>query len=219
MAAAVPGARSVIRPPWWFRLSRAMFFAAACAALSGAGHGVMAGKAPPVWSFGLAFGLTLVGAYVVAGRQRSRPWIVAGVWLGQLGLHAVFAWASPVGGMAASGMSSHAGMAAGGMSFPGPGMVAAHVFAGLVTAWWLHRGETALWAALSTVLGWIRAVAPLRLRPVTGREPGRIGVLFATAEGLRPAVAALRHVLVRRGPPARAPRTGAASPAGCRAAV
>lgn len=195
-----------------------MFFAGACVGLSGGGHGLVAGMAPPVWSFGVAFGLVVAGVYAATGKQRSRDVILAGVWLGQVGLHVLFAWASPAGGVSAPVTGAHGGMAMVGLPSVGPGMVAAHAFAGLVTAWCLHRGETAMWAALSTLLRWIHAVAAW-LRPVVGEEPYRpqIGVVMADRD-LPAAVTVLRHVLVRRGPPFRCDRSRP-SPAGALGSV
>lgn len=201
MAAAARASGAGIRAPWWFRLPRAMFFAAMCVVLSAAGHGLVAGTAPPLWSFGVAFGLVVAGVYAVTGRQCSRDAILAGLWLGQVGLHTLFACASPAGPVT----SARGGMAMGGMPFVSPGMVAAHAFAGLVTAWCLHRGETAMWAALSTILRWIHAAAAVWLRPVSCAKPYRPRIGVVSAEPV--AVAVLRHVLARRGPPCRSDRS------------
>src|SRR5581483_1563298 len=97
VAAAVRAPGAGMCAPWWFRLPRAMFFAGACVALSGGGHGLVAGTAPPLWSFGVAFGVVVTGVYAATGKQRSRDAILAGMWLGQVGLHTLFAWASPAG--------------------------------------------------------------------------------------------------------------------------
>jgi hypothetical protein len=74
VVAAARASGAVMGAPWWFRLPRAMFFAAACVALSGGGHGLMAGVAPPLWSFGVAFGGVVVGVYAATGKQRSPGW-------------------------------------------------------------------------------------------------------------------------------------------------
>jgi hypothetical protein len=76
-----------------------------------------------------------------------------------------------------------------------------------VTACCLHRGETAMWAALSTLLRWIHAVAAVWLRPVICVEPYRPRIGVVTADPL--AVTVLRHVLARRGPPCRSDRSRA----------
>nr|WP_055502730.1 hypothetical protein [Nonomuraea pusilla] len=76
----------------------------------------------------------------------------------------------------------------------GAGMLLAHLTASLLTAWWLARGEAALWALLRR-LG--RRLTPLRAVAVPA-PPSLVPVVRTRAV---PAAPALRHSLARRGPP------------------
>ncbi|MFF4339339.1 hypothetical protein ACFY00_05265 [Kitasatospora sp. NPDC001540] len=91
-----------------------------------------------------------------------------------------------------------------------PGMLLGHLAAALVAGWWLRRGEAALWRLLRTVALTAREwAAPLRTavalltalllgveRPAAPRRTGR------AEDWPLPVAAALRHSLLRRGPPA-----------------
>ncbi|MFI9783520.1 hypothetical protein ACIHEI_08440 [Kitasatospora sp. NPDC051984] len=91
-----------------------------------------------------------------------------------------------------------------------PGMVLAHLAAAVVAGWWLRRGEAALWRLVRTVALTAREwAAPLRTavallvallvdgpRPVRARRSGR------PEDWRLPVAAALRHCVLRRGPPA-----------------
>ncbi len=90
-----------------------------------------------------------------------------------------------------------------------PGMVAAHLAAALVAGWWLRRGEAALWrlvrAAALTAREWaapLRTAVALLVALLLGGSrpaPARRG---ARPEDWRlPVAAALRHSVLRRGPP------------------
>lgn len=94
--------------------------------------------------------------------------------------------------------TGHAAMATGhGMT----AMIAAHVIAGLLCAWWLRHGEAAAFGLLWTIA--MGLLAPLRL--VGARLPA-----VPARRAARPAAAAappwrrvlLAHAVVRRGPPA-----------------
>ncbi|MFJ5230112.1 hypothetical protein ACIQBJ_09455 [Kitasatospora sp. NPDC088391] len=93
-----------------------------------------------------------------------------------------------------------------------PAMLLGHLAAALVAGWWLRRGEAALWRLVRTVAltarGW---AAPLRTavallsalllgtdRPAVRRPGGR------PEDWPLPVAAALRHCVLRRGPPAGA---------------
>ena len=90
------------------------------------------------------------------------------------------------------------------------GMTIAHVLAAAVAAWWLRRGEVALFGAVERarvvvgaswrmLAGWVAGTPPLR----TASRP----VFAASLDVQRPAVAwLLLFAVIRRGPP----------PAGCR---
>ncbi|GLW68506.1 hypothetical protein Kpho02_08050 [Kitasatospora phosalacinea] len=91
-----------------------------------------------------------------------------------------------------------------------PGMLLGHLAAALVAGWWLRRGEAALWRLLRTAALTAREwAAPLRTavalltalvlgaeRPAAPRPTGR------AEDWPLPVAAALRHSLLRRGPPA-----------------
>lgn len=82
-------------------------------------------------------------------------------------------------------------------------MALGHVVAGLVAAWWLHRGEAALWAHCATI-----ATAAVHVLDLVDADP--VVVLPVTAApATRPSTdsprrlreAVLLHSVVRRGPP------------------
>jgi len=90
----------------------------------------------------------------------------------------------------------------------GPGMLLAHLGAALLVAWWLRRGEATLWS----LLRWLQVTAAAPVRAV--RSLRIVSALMAgwctpdlPAPGrhrLRPIrlpVIALRHTVIRRGPP------------------
>lgn len=74
------------------RLLRAAVFTAVCVALSAAGHMIASGAAVPLWTVGVAAVLVFAVAAPLAGRERSLPGIAAGLAVGQLALHSLFAW-------------------------------------------------------------------------------------------------------------------------------
>ncbi len=201
-------------PPGWFRLMRAGGFASACVVLSQVGHDLMAARSAPIWAGWVAVaGVGAVG-YLLADRRRPLWWILFAVEVVQAFLHLWFAWSTPAApGLASAdvGMAMHGGMPmdagapmphGGGISL---GMLGAHALAGLLVAVWLYAGERALWRVLGVLAGFLlghgtRALLHLifgepaaEWRPTAGR--GRNG------DEPPPVVAALRHVLVRRGPP------------------
>jgi hypothetical protein len=102
-----------------------------------------------------------------------------------------------------------AGHASGPMLFDGGlGMLAAHVAAAFVAAWWLRQGEAALFRLLghlhSVAIAPLRAVLALLFGTVpAGTGPTAVPRPWTTV--LRPVSAHLRHAVVRRGPPAYAP--------------
>lgn len=104
------------------------------------------------------------------------------------------------------GLGTHMAQSMPAMHHAGPGMLAAHLLAGLVCAWWLHRGERAVFALLAALaaaadrslhqlLCLFVACAAVRL-PTDGpwrfRRPVASGHLH---------LAVVRHAVVRRGPP------------------
>jgi hypothetical protein len=88
-------------------------------------------------------------------------------------------------------------------SSSGTAMTLAHVAAAAVSAWWLRRGERAVW-------GLARRIAAGILRPARGlliRLPVRtaLRVPAAPVAASRPHATVLRHAVVRRGPPTPSP--------------
>ncbi|WP_354641688.1 hypothetical protein [Kitasatospora camelliae] len=95
-----------------------------------------------------------------------------------------------------------------------PAMLAGHLAAAVLAGWWLRRGEAALWRVVRLTADTARSWAePLRtalalalvllLGPLAACRPGAQGRDRAGDRRL-PAAAALRHSLVRRGPPVAA---------------
>ncbi|GAB3963205.1 hypothetical protein GCM10029978_020330 [Actinoallomurus acanthiterrae] len=206
-----------MRPPGWFRLLRAGVFAAVCVVLSLAGHDLMASRPAPAWAGWAALaGLTAVG-YCLADRRRPAWWILLAVEVAQACLHLWFTWCtSPDPGTAPGrpAMTMHGGVhhvvntgtASQGGGAYGLGMTGAHALAGVLVALWLYAGERALWRALGVAAEALldpalRVFALLVLADaVVDRRP-RGTADRRGADEARPIVAALRHVLVRRGPP------------------
>jgi hypothetical protein len=175
-----------------YRAARAVVFATVCVALAITGH-LMASHAPvpPVAVVGGLALMTAAGS-ALAGTERSLGTIFAALLAGQFVLHALFAAAQygqqPAHGQAMAPSSS------------GTAMTLAHVAAAAVSAWWLRRGERATW-------GLARRIAAVILRParaLLARPPVRAAprVPVAPAAARRPGATVLRHVVVRRGPPA-----------------
>lgn len=192
--------------------SRAAVFAAVCTLLAVAAHRLMSDSDIPV--IALAFGAAAVFCFArIAAALGERGLATIGLLVGgsQIGLHVLFqaAQASSL----PAGMTSMSGMP----GMPGKenatGMTIAHVLAALVTAWWLRRGEAALFAVVrragtaGAVLGasWrLLAEWAAGVRPIGSAGPARS---VAGVELRRSAVArVLLFTVIRRGPPAAAVR-------------
>ncbi|MEU9113012.1 hypothetical protein AB0D04_14830 [Streptomyces sp. NPDC048483] len=100
------------------RLLRAAVFTAVCVALSAAGHMIASFAAVPLWTLGLACAAVFAVAAPLAGRERSLPGIAAGLAVGQLALHAVFATGQHVMAVPAAGKAGGIG-GIGGIGGPG----------------------------------------------------------------------------------------------------
>ncbi|MFI8237527.1 hypothetical protein ACIF83_09755 [Streptomyces sp. NPDC085866] len=194
------------------RSLRAAVFAAVCVLLAAAGHGLAMGDMPPLWADAAAFLGVFALGWTLGGRERSLPGIGAAMLLTQAGLHVAFDAAHRSGGAD----RAHAMHMA---SMPGHSMVAmhahstphattahatlAHLLAALVAAWWLRRGEAALWALLRRAVAFVPGlVAWWRDAPLPA-PAGRIPSLPAGPEP--PRRPTLRHAVSRRGPPAPIP--------------
>jgi hypothetical protein len=174
-----------------YRPARAVVFATVCVALAVTGH-TMASRAavPPVAAAGGLALMTAVGV-ALAGTERSLATIFGGLLGGQFVLHALFAAAQ-------HGQTLEHGHAMAPAS-SGGAMTLAHVAAAAVSAWWLRRGERAVWRLARRVASTL--IRPLRALPAAPLAPGP-GPYRPASSTARPRGAVLRHVVVRRGPPA-----------------
>lgn len=185
------------------RLGRAAVFAAVCTALALAGHLTASGATVTPWTVGAGCVAMTALALLLAGHERSLPTILGGLFGGQFILHVLF-----VAGQASAPGAAHPGH--GGQSVSavpadhgGAWMTAAHYTAALVAAWWLRRGERAVWrlAREVTALALAPARALLATAPVLPR--GLVHVPPAGSTVARPVGRMLRHAVSRRGPPVR----------------
>ncbi|WP_067491541.1 hypothetical protein [Actinomadura hibisca] len=172
------------------RVSRAVVFTTVCVTLATLGHAFASGAEVPAWAVLTGFAGTLLFTLALAGHERSLPTILGGLLGGQFALHSLFADASaPVAdGHHAVAMPAHdSGMA----------MTLAHIAAAALSAWWLRRGERAIWA-----LGRRLAARPARLLLPAAEPPALPPRVPVAREVAVPATdQVLRHLVVRRGPP------------------
>ncbi|RNL81753.1 hypothetical protein [Halostreptopolyspora alba] len=184
-----------------FRVLRSALFAAVSVGMALVGHAAAGGPTPePTVLWGIAGGVAL-GAVPLAGRRCSAVTLCAGLLATQALLHLAFLHTAPhppggAGPHAELAGPTHAGTLAG----AGVGevvMLLAHVWAALVTGWWLASGEDALW----TVLRWLSSVllpssvrAGNRRVPQPGPAPGWVPMVA-------PQLRMLRHVRDGRAPP------------------
>ncbi|MCK7623288.1 hypothetical protein MUU72_09295 [Streptomyces sp. RS10V-4] len=106
-APSVPPARAAAD----LRLLRAAVFTAVCVTLSAAGHMAASFAAVPLWTLGLAAVAVFAVAAPLAGRERALPGIAAGLAVGQLVLHALFAWGQHPMPVRPAGLSDQAAVA------------------------------------------------------------------------------------------------------------
>jgi hypothetical protein len=195
-------------PPAWFRLIRAGGFASACVALSQTGHDLMAARPAPLWSGWVALAGVGVVGYRLADRRRPAWWILLAVEVTQACLHLWFGACTPSGGapvhlrMRGGAMHTSLAHAASHGAGTSPGMLAAHVLVGGLAAAWLYAGERALWRALRVLAEFLVIRSPRVFTLLVPSAPPRHRTGADGGEDeVAPAVVALRHVLVRRGPP------------------
>ncbi len=180
---------------------RAGVFTLVCASLSAIGHAVSSGHDVPV--AGLLLGVVVVFAMAwAASSRRQSPWMLT-AWMlwGQLALHVTFAYTQGAG----SGHTdlAHAGQAEAVLAqepMPAWAMIAMHLVMALVSAWWLHLGENALFEFLRFM-----ALALIPILLVVGAIPtvreSTAPRFAATDEHSRSRPPYLRHSRVLRGPP------------------
>ncbi|WP_433143611.1 hypothetical protein ACQPZ8_48720 [Actinomadura nitritigenes] len=188
-----------------FRTARAVVFATVCVALATVGHDLASHEPVPGWAVLAGFGAALAVAAALAGHERSLPTIMGGLLGGQFALHTLFTSATE--GMRDCGTAAHAGHAAATPAMHGSGtsMTVAHVAAAVVAAWWLRRGERAAWSLARRLAS--AADRPIRLLLALlliepAERPVRTPVV-PVAAGAIATGRALRHQVVRRGPPPR----------------
>ncbi|MFE3454893.1 hypothetical protein ACFXJ8_38815 [Nonomuraea sp. NPDC059194] len=161
----------------------------ACVLVSSALH-ILAGGAAirPDFLAGAA-ALTWAGSYLLGARQRGMEVLLPACFAAQYGMHHLFtAGAEPV--LPASFDHDHGS---------GLGMLLVHALVGVVSAWWLERGESALATMLHLVVAslWTGLIV-LAAALVEPRMPGRPLVAHAIDRLRRFLLAA---GVSRRGPP------------------
>jgi hypothetical protein len=175
-----------------YRAARATVFATVCAGLAITGHVMASGATvPPAAAIGGLAAMIAV-AIVLTGTERSLATIFGGLLGGQFVLHALFSAAQH-----GQHLQHGSGMAP---SEGGWTMTLAHVAAAVVSAWWLRRGERAVWAmARRVAAAVVRPARALLSAPAAPATAPRVRARSAATARPRPAL--LRHVVVRRGPP------------------
>jgi hypothetical protein len=180
----------VMSPHPRYRTSRAVVFASVCVTLATLGHTVTSTVEVPLWAVAVGFGGVLAVTLALAGHERSLATILGGLLLGQFALHSLYAGASaPVEHHPALVSVDHGGSLA---------MTFAHVMAALLSAWWLRRGERAVWTAargLATGRFTLLRVEPVAPHARTFEVPGDDADVSLGQ--------ALRRQVRRRGPPSR----------------
>ncbi|MEV0612418.1 hypothetical protein AB0I81_03770 [Nonomuraea sp. NPDC050404] len=192
MSCAVSSARHTapMRASAVLRLSRAVVFATVCGAVSAGGHALAGGGLVPFGVYLAAVLAALALAYLIDGRERGPAAVLAATVGTQTVLHQLFERLAPGEG---------AGLA---HAHPAPGMLLVHLTVAALTAWWLHRGESALWLMirlygaprpairLFVPIGATAGAPPPIRRPITAGPPpvGRGRIISGT--------------ITRRGPPA-----------------
>ena len=194
------------------RATRAAVFAAMCVVLAAFGHALAAHAALAATTVGQAWCAVFAASCLAAGRERGFAPIAVFMLGAQALLHDWFhaAQLQPTGTPCVSAVDLPAGVNVPQLCGPlMPGwaasalMVGVYVLAALLCAWWLARGEAALFALGRQAFALCRVLlaAPLLLAVVTTpRSPRR---------ALRPPVARTPVILisrvcpalVRRGPP------------------
>ncbi|MBL1093386.1 MULTISPECIES: hypothetical protein [Streptomyces] len=164
------------------------------------------GTATPAQSTGKAAAWADLLLCGYSGSAGSTP--LPGRAMHQMVMRAGMDWNSPPAHQSGAqmGLGGHTAHVMPAMHHMGLGMLAAHLLAALVCAWWLHRGERAVFALLAA----LAAVAGRSLHRLL--RPCVAGVAMPVSTGgprrfRRPVasgplhLAVVRHAVVRRGPP------------------
>ncbi|WP_233515472.1 hypothetical protein [Marinitenerispora sediminis] len=175
--------------------------------LSAGGHALSSGHAVAASGLVIAFAGVFLAARAAAGRERGFAQILGWMLWGQLALHLFFSvFSGLTGGMppdpagAAQAVGHQMSAVPSDTGASGPGMLAAHLGAAVVSAWWLRRGEAAAFSLAGQLVTLLFGLLWAPLRPRTVPAVRRPAGFPRTAQG-RPRPAALRHVVVLRGPP------------------
>lgn len=169
------------------RLIRTAAFAAVCVLLAAAAHWLAGGSRPAPHTLLLGLGGVFVLAAALCGRERSQAQVGWLLTAAQFGLHELYG--SDGTGYVAAHLHGQQGLA------EALGMLVAHLTATLLTGWWLSRGEAALWALLRRLVRRLLLPRPPRTPPAA--RP-LVPVVRVRAVPPDPA---LRHSVLRRGPP------------------
>jgi putative effector of murein hydrolase LrgA (UPF0299 family) len=174
-----------------YRAARSVVFATVCVGLAITGHMVVSHATVPVpAAVGGLVALTVIGV-ALTGTERSLATILTGLLGGQFMLHAVFT-AAQQGQHLEHGHAMPSSSGAAAMTF-------AHVAAAVVSAWWLRRGERAVWGLarrIAAALRWPARALRAPSLPLSAAPRRRVATAMPGRRG-----AVLRHVVVRRGPP------------------
>ncbi|GHH66083.1 hypothetical protein GCM10017673_11240 [Streptosporangium violaceochromogenes] len=132
------------------RLSRALVFATLCLVVTGGGHAMAGGGLVPAHVGLLGAVIAFCLAYTLNGRERGPEVVLSATAGTQIVLHEMFSHAAAAPHAVLSPAHHH----------PGPGMTAVHLMVALLTGWWLHRGESALWLMIRLYGVRVPAVRP-----------------------------------------------------------
>ena len=213
--------------PPTLREARAAVFAAVCVLVGAVGHDAFSVSAIPLWALLVGGVAVFLAAQLFTRRECGLPTILLLMGAVQFGLHHLFGFAQKLAADAAPmalaapaprgawwcGHDEPSGVTQAMLHAAGmppthhtmtAGMYTAHVVAALTAAWWLRRGEAAVWSlgralalALITPLVLLAAALvsgcwtpPRRAVTVAARVPDRLGPGRL-----------LRFELARRGPP------------------
>lgn len=181
------------------RVLRAAGFAATCAVLAAAAH-VTGGGMFSARAVLAGFLVIVVPAWVVTGRERTLGSILPATAASQVVLHVLMSQAVPHHQMTmADSAPVTDGMACGMGGSPTLGMLLMHALGILLTSAWLEWGEARLCAVVRQVVAWLRWPRPLR---PAGQHPPPFRIVPCHLDGdAAPIHTALRHIVVRRGPP------------------
>ncbi|WP_026414046.1 hypothetical protein [Actinomadura oligospora] len=184
------------------RCARGLFLAAACTALSLAGH-TLGGRGaccvpplPAVVGAGAVVGLLCVA---VAGRMMSFWKILVVVGWAQVAFHVAFTAFAPGGPGMHHGTMPPPGMAAGGLTWS---MLGGHALAAVAASVLLAGAERALWWLWDAVFAAAVVVLLVLGRPVVLARTPRIAAVDVPAPRLG---VLLARAVLRRGPPVVSP--------------